>query len=112
MTERRDRARVRIRLSELMVSLENCCREAGIEFDEGRWSEHESNLDDLLCRHPVLGGRVFRLYGDTLCRTLYKNPRLYELGAVVLRNVHLVLDTSDWRPLLRVRRNVLLRAVL
>ena len=98
-----DRGRVRIRLSRLMESLEECCREANVGFDYGRWEEIRSNLDSVLNDHPDLQGSVFRLYGDGLGKTLHKKVRFYTSGAVVVRKVDLVLDTTDWNPLLRLQ---------
>ena len=98
-----DRGRVRITLSKLSQSLYGCCREAGIHFDEESWHESRSNLDELLDQDQTLAGKLFRLYGDKLRRTLHKDARFYDQGAVVVRNVDLVLDTTDWNPLLRLR---------
>ena len=98
-----DRGRVRITLSKLSQSLYGCCREAGIQFDEESWHESRSNLDELLDQDQTLAGKLFRLYGDKLRRTLHKDARFYDQGAVVVRNVDLVLDTTDWNPLLRLR---------
>ena len=91
MAKVRNSAEVGITLTEWMKALEDCCREAGIEFADGRWSESQSNLGELLSCHPALGDSVFRLYGDKMRRTLRRNPQDYEMGAVVVRNVALVL---------------------
>ena len=95
--------RVRITLSKLSQILHGCCQEAGIEFDEESWYESHSNLDELLDQDQALGGKLFRLYGDNLRRTLHKDARFYDQGAVVVRKVDLVLDTTNWNPLLRLR---------
>ena len=102
MKERSTRSRVRIQLSTLMESLEECCRKANIEFDEGKWSESQSNLDEHLSHHPALKDSVFRLYGDKLRRTLHKDGRFYDSGSLVVQRVHLLLDTSNWNPLLQL----------
>ena len=105
MAKERNSARVSITLTEWMTALEDCCREGGIEFADGNWSESQSNLDELLSCHPALGDSVFRLYGDKMRRTLRRDLRAYEAGAIVVRNVDLALDTSDWTPL-RVLRGL------
>ena len=94
---------VKIQLSKLMQSLNECCREANIEFDEGSWRESRSNLDELLSHHPVLGRSVYRLYGKKLQRTFPKGYRYYGGGTVVMRGVHLLLDTTNWCPLFRLQ---------
>ena len=103
MMEQGSKTMVKIRLSTLMESLEECCREANIEFDEGSWRENRSNLHELLSEHPVLQGNVFRLHGMKLRRTFPKRRPYYESGTVVVRGVHLLLDTNDWKPLLRLQ---------
>ena len=94
--------KVRIQLSELIRTLEECCQNAGLEFEDGNWLEKGRKLDDLLSQHSALQGRLFRLRGDKLNKTLRKDVRFYSPGAVVLRDIHLVLDTRDWEPLRRM----------
>ena len=92
-----------IRLSALASIIEDCCRAGGIEFDEGSWREHQSGLDEILDRQEQLKGTIFRLYGDRLGRTLYRDKRFYEPGALVVNSLHLLVDSADWSPFLRFR---------
>ena len=98
MKERSTRSRVRIQLSTLMENLDECCRKANIEFDEGKWSESQSNLDEHLSHHPALKDSVFRLYGDKLRRTLHKDGRFYDSSSLVVQRVHLLWTRVTGTP--------------
>ena len=89
-----------VALSELSTILKESCDTAGIGFHEGYWSESESSLDEVLDRHEMIGGRIFRLYGDRLQRTLHNDIRYYDTGCFVISRVHLLLDSEDWTSFL------------
>ena len=86
--------KTRVKVSQLGEILEKCSREGGAEFSEGHWKEEQSQVDALLEGNKIVGGLVFRLYGNRLERTVHKKMRFYNRGGLVISRIHLILDVD------------------